>query len=94
MFLDIYIHSGDSLRTAQGLSPWMEPAKRRRRVHFHVQPSSADVLSEQLVKAPEVYIQHMWPRALSVPAVKCLKTYCVCAVNPVCPADPVLLALI
>lgn len=34
----------------------------------------------------------MWPQAVSVPSVKCLKTYCVCtvcAVNPVCPADPV-----
>lgn len=37
-------------------------------------------------------MQHMWPQALSVPTVKCLKANCahrVRAVNPVCPADPV-----
>lgn len=30
------------------------------------------------MNAAEVYIQHMWPQALSVPTVKCLKTHCLC----------------
>lgn len=31
------------------------------------------------VSAAVVYIQHMWPQALCVPTVDCLKTYCVCS---------------
>lgn len=59
--------------------------------------SQADVLSEQPANDVEVHMQHMWPQALSVPTVKCLKANCahrVRAVNPVCPADPVLQAVL
>lgn len=59
--------------------------------------SQANVLSEQPANDVEVHMQHMWPQALSVPTVKCLKANCahrVRAVNPVCPADPVLQAVL